>query len=415
MKASRTRRLRWTVRLRLTLLYGSVVLVSTGAVVGSTYLLFDHWWSGGGAITRRSYDILHVQHVGGPPNGVPEVVRITERVLPDAKARVRAADLHQLLVVSGIAMGAMVALSAGVGWFVAGRVLRPIRTITTTVREISEDNLHARLAATGPNDELRELSDTFDRLLQRLEAAFDAQRQFAANASHELRTPLTFERTLLEVALADPDCTRESLRAVCQRLLVSEAQQERLIESLLTLAQSQSGLAARGPVDLGEAARNALSSRTSQLTGAGLSINTDIGPALISGDGHLVGRLIANLLDNAIRYNVPAGFVRLRTWAEDGHSGLVVANSGPCITPEQVTRLQRPFERLGPVRTGTTDGAGLGLSIVASIARAHGAELSVEPRADGGLIVGVRFNQLTPSGAATAQGGLDAASVHGLT
>jgi signal transduction histidine kinase len=410
IKGLLARRPSWTVRLRLTLLYGSVVLVSTGAVVGSTYLLFDHWWSGGGGV--KAGTVQHVYRVPGTAGkaakGPPATARKSALGL-DKKSRIQAADLRQLLTVSGIAMGAMVTLSAGVGWFVAGRVLRPIRTITTSVREISEDNLHARLAATGPDDELRELSDTFDRLLERLEAAFEAQRQFAANASHELRTPLTFERTLLEVALADPDCTRESLRATCQRLLVSEAQQERLIESLLTLAQSQSGLAARGPIDLGEAARNALSSRTSQLAGAGLSIDTDISPALISGDGHLVDRLITNLLDNAIRYNVPAGSVSFRTWAEHGYSGLMVANSGPCITPEQVTRLQRPFERLGPVRTGTRDGAGLGLSIVASIARAHGAELSVEPRADGGLIVCVKFKQLTPSGAATAQGGLDAA------
>ena len=410
MKASRTRRLRWTVRLKLTLLYASLVLVSAGAVAGSIYVLFDHWWSGGGAITRRSYDILHVQHVGGPPNGVPEVVRITERVLPDAKARVRAADLHQLLVVSGIAMGAMVALSAGVGWFVAGRVLRPIRTITTTVREISEDNLHARLAATGPNDELRELSDTFDRLLQRLEAAFDAQRQFAANASHELRTPLTFERTLLEVALADPDCTVDSLRATCQRLLALGVQQEQLIESLLTLAQSQSGLASRAPVDLGKAAQDAVTSRISQLAEAGLRIDTDINPALISGDGHLIGRLITNLLDNAIRYNAPAGFVSLRTATENDRCVLTVANSGPSIAPEQVTRLHRPFARLGPARTGAGDGAGLGLSIVASITRAHGAELSLTPRAEGGLIACVKFKQMTTSGATTAHTGFGAAS-----
>jgi len=247
-------------------------------------------------------------------------------------------------------------------------------------------------------------------LLQRLETAFEAQRQFAANASHELRTPLTFERTLLEVALADPDCTFDSLRATCQRLLALGTQQEQLIESLLTLAQSQTGLAARGPVDLGQAAQDAVSARTSQLAEAGLRIDTDINPALISGDGHLIGRLITNLLDNAIRYNTPAGFVSLRTAPEDGHCALTVANSGPPITPEQVTRLHRPFERLGPARTGAGDGAGLGLSIVASITRAHGAELSLTPRAEGGLIVRVKFKQMTPSGATTAHSGFDAAS-----
>jgi len=402
---------RWTVRLRLTLLFASLVLVSAGAVAGSTYVLFDHWWSGGGKVAGPVQRIVSVPGTAsGAANGLPASPRISSHTAPYTKSRVQAADLHQLLVVSSIAMGAVLALSAGLGWFVAGRVLRPIRTITTSVRGISEDNLHARLAAPGPDDELKELADTFDQLLQRLETAFDAQRQFAANASHELRTPLTFERTLLEVALADPDCTLDSLRATCQRLLALGTQQEQLIESLLTLAQSQTGPAVRDPVDLGKAAQDAVSARTSQLAEAGLRIDTDINPALISGDGHLIGRLITNLLDNAIRYNIPAGFVSLRTAPEDGHCALTVANSGPHITPEQVTRLHRPFERLGPARTGAGDGAGLGLSIVASITRVHGAELSLTPRAAGGLIVGVKFKQMTPSSATTAHGGFDAAS-----
>ena len=404
------RRPRWTVRLRLTLLFASLVLVSAAALVGSTYVLFDHWWSGGSVITGTANHIHHLPGTAsGAAKGLPAAARSSAQV-PDTKARAKAADLRQLLVVSSIAMGAVVTLAAGLGWLLAGRVLRPIRTITTSVREISEDNLHARLAAPGPDDELKELADTFDQLLQRLETAFETQRQFAANASHELRTPLTFERTLLEVALADPDCTFDSLRATCQRLLALGTQQEQLIESLLTLAQSQTGLAARGPVDLGRAAQDAVSARASQLAEAGLRIDTDINPALISGDGHLIGRLITNLLDNAIRYNTPAGFVSLRTAPEDGHCALTVANSGPPITPEQVTRLHRPFERLGPARTGAGDGAGLGLSIVASITRAHGAELSLTPRAEGGLIVRVKFKQMTPSGATTAHSGFDAAS-----
>jgi len=401
---------RWTVRLRLTLLFASLVLVSGAALVGITYLLFDHWWSGGSVITSTVKHIYQLRGAtSGATKGLPAAARVSVQ-MPDAKARAKAADLRQLLVVSSIAMGAVVALSAGLGWFVAGRVLRPIRTITTSVREISEDNLHARLAAPGPDDELKELADTFDQLLQRLETAFEAQRQFAANASHELRTPLTFERTLLEVALADPDCTVDSLRATCQRLLALGVQQEQLIESLLTLAQSQSGLASRAPVDLGKAAQDAVTSRISQLAEAGLRIDTDINPALISGDGQLIGRLITNLLDNAIRYNTPAGFVSLRTAPEDGHCVLTVANSGPHITPEQVTRLHRPFERLGPARTGAGDGAGLGLSIVASITRAHGAELSLTPRAEGGLIACVKFKQMTTSGATTAHTGFGAAS-----
>jgi signal transduction histidine kinase len=400
------RRPRWTVRLRLTLLYGSLVLVSAGAVAGSTYLLFDTWWSGGGVITGVAQDIQHAQAVPGLPGKGPSAWALN--LVPAAKSSAKSNDLHQLLVVSGIAMGAVVTLSVGLGWFVAGRVLRPIRTISTSVQRISEDNLHARLDAAGPDDELKELSDTFDQLLQRLETAFQAQRQFAANASHELRTPLTLERTLLEVALADPDCTLESLRATCQRVLAAEAQQERLIASLLTLARSQSGLTSRNPIDLCEVARGVVSSRTSQLADAGLTIGCDLNPALILGDDRLVEHLAANLFDNAIRYNVPAGFVTLATGTADGRSFLTVVNSGPDIAAEQVTRLQRPFERLGPDRTDTDGGTGLGLSIVASIALAHGADLSLQPRADGGLAVTVTFEQAKPDGTPKTRGELEA-------
>jgi signal transduction histidine kinase len=394
MRGFPARRPRWTVRLRLTLLYGSLVLVSAGAVAGSTYLLFDTWWSGGGVITSIVQDSQQARATPGEPgNGLPAPAS----ELPHVKATAKASDLRELLVVSCIVMGAAVALSVGLGWFVAGRVLRPIRTISTSVRRISEDNLHARLDAAGPDDELKELSDTFDQLLQRLETAFQAQRQFAANASHELRTPLTLERTLLEVALADPDCTLESLRATCQRVLTAEEHQERLIASLLTLARSQSGLTSRSPIDLCEVARGVVSSRTSQLAGAGLTIGCELNPAPILGDDRLIEHLTANLLDNAISYNVPAGFITLATGTADGRSFLTVLNSGPHIA-EQITRLQRPFERLGPDRTDTGGGTGLGLSIVASIARAHGADLSLEPRPDGGLAVTVTFENAKPDG-----------------
>ena len=383
---------RWTVRLRLTLLYGSLVLVSAGAVVGSIYLLFDTWWSGGEVITETSLPVHQAGGAGGPGKGLPAQAQPSAQV-PDVKARVKAADLRKLLVVSGIAMGAVVTVSAGLGWFVAGRVLRPIRTISTSVRTISEYNLHARLAATGPDDELKELSDTFDQLLQRLETAFEAQRQFAANASHELRTPLTLERTLLEVTLADPDCTLESLRATCHRVLAAEAHQERLIASLLTLARSQSGLASRRPVDLCEVVRSVVSSQAPQLSEAGLTIGCDLGSAPILGDDRLIEHLTANLLDNAIRHNVPGGFITLATGTADGRSFLTVVNSGPQIAADQIPRLQRPFERLGPDRTDNDGGSGLGLSIVTSIARAHGADLLLEPRTDGGMAVNVTFGQ----------------------
>jgi signal transduction histidine kinase len=393
MKRFLTHHPRWTVRLRLTLLYGLLFLVSAGALLGITYLLVDHGLSGGTVIATPGRHPLVIRGpAGGRAKGLPAAAQLPGHVAEqNQKARQRAKDLHQLLVVSSLTMGAMAALSIGLGWLVAGRVLRPIRTINTSVRTISENNLHARLAATGPNDELKELSDTFDQLLQRLETAFEAQRQFVANASHELRTPLTFERTLLEVALADPSCTLDSLRATCQRVLTAEEHQEQLIASLLTLARSQSGLASREPLDLCEVACSVVSSRTSQLAEAGLRIDCDLNPAPILGDDRLIEGLTANLLDNAIRYNVPAGFITCATGTADGHSFLSVVNSGPPIAAEQVTKLQRPFERLGRDRTDNGGGAGLGLSIVASIARAHGADLSFDPRPGGGLAVNLTF------------------------
>ena len=297
-----------------------------------------------------------------------------------------------LLTRSGIALGIMAIISIGLGWLVAGRALRPVRTMSARARSISEHNLHKRLALKGPNDELKELADTFDDLLARLESAFESQRQFVANASHELRTPITLERALVEVALADSGATTDTLRGTCQRVLASSEHQERMIDALLTLARSQRGLQSREELWLDEVVAEALES----IRPGGVRIEAVLGPAPTLGDAALVERLVGNLLDNALRYNfASAGWIRVWTGMRDGLPVLRVANSGEVVRDDQAAALTEPFRRLNGNRVDGR-GAGLGLSIVAAIVAAHGAKLDVAPGSEGGLEVEVRFPALAP-------------------
>jgi signal transduction histidine kinase len=305
----------------------------------------------------------------------------------------RSSQLDTLLTRSGLALGIMALASIGLGWLIAGRALRPVRTMSSRARGISERNLHERLALDGPDDELKELGETFDGLLGRLEAAFESQRRFVANASHELRTPITLERALVEVALSDPDASVESLRETCRRVLTASEQQERLIEALLTLARSQRGLESRAPVDLREVTAEAVRAVPSN----GIKVHTELGDACTTGDPAMVERLLANLMQNAIRYNEPDGWVTAWTGMRDGEPTVEVTNPGPVVRPEQVEELVKPFSRLdgnGSVAARNADarqGLGLGLSIVRAIVDAHGARLTTAPRADGGLQVAVSF------------------------
>jgi signal transduction histidine kinase len=276
--------------------------------------------------------------------------------------------------------------SIGLGWLVAGRVLRPLRTMTHRARLISERNLHERLALDGPDGELRELGDTFDGLLGRLERAFDAQRRFVANASHELRTPLTVERAMLEVALADPDADAASLRRVCERVIASGEEQERLIEALLMLARSDRGLEQRESLDLAQLAGNLIAAGADARR-----IEASLAPAPLRGDRRLIERLVGNLLENATAHNVPEGWIRVETGERNGRARLRVANSGAPIAADQAVGLLEPFRRLAADRTSRRDGHGLGLSIVAAIAEAHGAVVAVQAPPEGGLDVAVEF------------------------
>jgi signal transduction histidine kinase len=365
---------RRTVRLRLTLLYGGLFLISGGALLAIAYLLVR------GKIVQGPFVSPQDPQPGLHPGHQP----------PQAR---------QLLILAGIALAVMVLVSIAVGWLMAGRVLRPLRTITATTRRISEANLHQRLAITGPDDELKDLADTIDDLLARLDTAFDSQRdaldaqqRFVANASHELRGPLTLERAALEIALADPHATVESLRATCARVLAASRQQERLIDALLTLARGERGLDRREPFDLAAITDEVLLARRTQIQRRGLHVRTALHPAPTHGDPELVQRLVSNLVDNAIRHNQPGGDLDVTTTTSTGQAILHVANTGPAVPPSEVDRLLRPFQQLGADRTNR-DGHGLGLSIVVAIATAHHARLAVRPRPTGGLNIDVHFPQ----------------------
>ncbi len=309
------------------------------------------------------------------------------------QAAQRATDSHQLLVNSGIALAIVAVLALLTGWLVAWRMLQPIRTITRTARRISSTSLHERLALDGPEDELKELGDTLDGLFTRLEVAFEAQRHFVANASHELRTPLTAERTLLQVALDDPGTTAAAWRSTAQEVLASSDEQACLIEALLTLATSESELNKREPVDLAPAVTAAVAGLRPETGPLEIHIDAVTEPAPLDGDPLLVERLVANLLTNAVRHNIPGGRVKIRTGVKDGEAVLTVANTGPLVPPAELDRLFQPFQRLDRRRAHYKDGHGLGLSIVRAIATAHDATITVHPMPDGGLSVSVTFPQ----------------------
>jgi signal transduction histidine kinase len=300
-------------------------------------------------------------------------------------------DPREFLVGSCIVLVALSAISVLLGWIVAGRVLRPLRVMTTTTRQISERNLHERLALSGPEDELKDLGDTIDGLLGRLEAAFDSQRRFVANASHELRTPLMLSQTLLQVALANPKITLESLRAACREAIDTGKDQARLIDALLALARGQRGLDHRELVDLTAVVRDALKALEPAAMARGLQVDAALDRTEVSGDTQLIERLVSNLLDNAIRYNLSRGRVEVGLAAASAEATLTVTNTGPLVAPDQVGRLLEPFQRAAPDRTAGPNGLGLGLSIVADIAEAHGAALEIHPGPQGGLTITVSF------------------------
>lgn len=386
---------RRTIRLRLTAIYSGLFLACGTVLLAITYALVSNFSSadcfrlplrlaaGRTGITQaclRPRGGPGPAHGGSPPAGLQALV-----------ASQHAAEMHQLLIYSGIALAITAILATGLGWIVAGRVLRPLRTITETARQISATSLDRRLALAGPDDELKRLADTFDDLVARLAGAFDAQRRFISHASHELRTPLTVSRALLQAALTDPSATIESFRATTRDAIEVADQQERLIEALLLLARSERGLDHREPVDLAAIATEILSARQPEIDRRGLQVTAAIAPATTGGDSRLAARLMANLADNALRHNIPGGLINVAVGSQAGRPYLTVANTGPDITADDLHRLFQPFERLSPDPAAPGDGLGLGLSIVQAIANAHDADLSATPKPGGGLDITVSF------------------------
>ncbi len=405
-----------TVRWRLTLLYGGLFLACGAALLAITYTLVDHatvtnapFGTVGiapgqvGQNARRS-DFPHA--VRPPPSATrqalpPPVEKLLKtpsgrRVIFTVGSVQRISDLHQLVIESSIALAIMAIIAGALGWVVAGRVLAPLRTMTAATQQMSEANLHERLAMEGPRDELRQLADTIDGLLGRLEGAFDAQRRFVANASHELRTPLTTARALLEMVLTDPRATVETYRTTCRQVLEESEHQEQLIDALLALAHGQRGIDAREPVDVAAVAAHAVAAHEELAGALGVNVELSVEAALISGDTRLIERLVSNLVDNAIRHNTPGGNARIEVRSGGGDVEVTAINTGPVVPAAQIGRLLQPFQRLAGDRVGHGEGLGLGLSIVAAIATAHGAALDVRPGADGGLEISVRFPRAGP-------------------
>jgi signal transduction histidine kinase len=385
---------RRTARLRLTLLSGALFLLSGATLLTVIYGVFL-LVRGGGSGSAGSSGSGNGQVGLANPSGSQSRVSIDQvhRSAGGAAATTqRFADQHDLLIACAIALAVAAVFALLLGWFVAGRMLRPVRAITATARRISATNLDERLALDDADEEFKQLGDTLDDLFARLGAAFEAQQHFVANASHELRTPLTAERTLLQVALDDPHTTNAAWRATAEEVLASSDEQERLIEALLTLASSQGGLDHLERVDLASICNDVLLRPNPDIDRLGLQVKAAIGSAHLDGDPRLIERLVANLIDNAIGHNQIRGQVHVSTTViERGKAVLTVTNTGAVIPPADVDRLFQPFQRLDPSRTRHKDGHGLGLSIVRAIAQAHGATITAHPRSQGGLRIEVTF------------------------
>jgi len=434
---SRLRRPRPTVRWRLTLLYAGLFLVCGAGLLALTYALVSSQvrapsrvaivWPASGIGTARELAAAGRRiPPQPPPNRIVRVqlrpvrhgpdVRPCYEALPydqcllflrsDSNAYERLAisqrrtdDLSGLEIWSAIALGVMTIVSGLLGWVVAGRVLRPLRAITATTQDISDANLHRRLALTGPRDELRQLADTIDALLERLERAFDSQRRFVANASHELRTPLAMMRTFLDVAAAKPEGVPPQTRALDAGLRGALDQADGLLESFLVLARADHGeLGDQGPVALERLLAAELEDRADQIAAHGIDVRTAVDPIRVVGSETLLQRMVGNVIDNAVRHNQPHGSIDVALTFDGANARLTVDSDGDALDDRAVAGLAQPFKRIGQDRTGSANGHGLGLSIVAAIAHAHDGALRLQARSHGGLRV-----QITLPGATLAQ------------
>jgi signal transduction histidine kinase len=377
-------RTRLTIRARLTLLWGALFLAAGTILLGLTYLLVRESLLNRGGVAFRAIggEALPSPSTIDLPPGQPLPDNLREMIIRD-QTNFQNATLNSLLTQGAIALAVVALLGMGFGWLMAERALRPLARITETARRVAGRSLHERIALTGPRDEIKELADTFDSMLERLDRAFDSQRLFVGNASHELRTPLAINRTLIEVALGRSDAPPE-FRLLGDTLLAVNSRQERLLDGLLTVAHSEQGLTVREAVDLAEVTSHVLD----QVPLNNLELRRDLAPAPTTGDPVLLERVAQNLVQNAVAYNVEGGWVDIRTEATDDTVRLTVTNTGPVVSPYEVPGLFEPFRRIRD-RVGSARGTGLGLSIVRSVALAHDGAATAAPREGGGLVVRV--------------------------
>jgi signal transduction histidine kinase len=359
-----------TIRLRLTVMYGLVFLITGAVLLTIGYALVS------GNISAH-HQFPHFGHPLFPDSSV--IQALGRKITSDA--------LHRLLIEYLFALGVMTMIAVGSGWWLAGRALRPLRDITATARRVSGENLGERIALVGPADELKELADTFDGMLERLDGAFASQRHFVANASHELRTPLAIMRTEVDVTLADPDASRDELREMGEAIRETIDRCERLIESLLMLARSEGATGREEPVDLAALAADCITDLRARAEEADVRVMDHLVPAWTRGEPGLLERMIANLIDNGIRHNESGGFLDVSTRSSNGRVELTVANGGPRIDPADAEMLADPFRRLNR----SIGGFGLGLSIVKSVAHAHGGTAEITAPETGGLRVRIEL------------------------
>jgi signal transduction histidine kinase len=398
------------IRIRLTMLYAGLFLLAGIALVGLTYGLVASSLPASSSSPSPSdkNELAKLQAACKQNSPDPGTIAACKQAFSaGAKAASqtqRQQALHSLLLFSLTGLAVMTVASGGVGWILSGRVLRPVRTITETARRASEQHLGERLALTGPRDELKELADTFDAMLERLDRAFAAQRRFVASASHELRTPLTVMRTAIDVTLAKPSHTPQQLEDMAVRVRDSIGHAEHLVGALLTLAVSEEGPLSSEFVDLATVAEDAVDTAAPDAARLGLRVESELEAAETTGDPHLLEQMVSNLVGNAVRHNEPGGWIRVRIGTNTSAVFVQVRNSGPVVPADVVPSLFEPFRR-GAGRGSARDGAGLGLSIVQSVAKAHRASVSARCQPAGGLNILVVLPRTCPGGAAAGEMG----------
>jgi signal transduction histidine kinase len=390
-----------SVRTRLTVVYAGLFMLTGASLLVLNYTLLDHYLPSAPSQSAISHAGLGTtQDPGGSvtvTGPAPDSANgVFFQALQINTTDLRDATLHQLLVQSSLALAVMGVVAALLGWLIASRVVSPVKAITAQARRLSERNLHERIDLDGPDDEIKDLADTFDAMLARLDAAFDSQKSFVANASHELRTPLAITRAAVEIQMQRKGPSESQWRAMAEQVLSATERSDRLIGSLLLLARIGRGSLHRETIDLAAMLADAVDEVRPIAGATGLRLESSAAAALVLGDPDLLRRLIGNLLENAVRYNVEGGWLTVTLTRGDGQAVITVLNSGPMLSPQMATEIFEPFKRGTAARTRSADGSGLGLSIVATIASAHGGRVKARPLDGGGLEVSVSLPAVEP-------------------